>query len=459
MWRVGDGESIRIWRDNWLPRHYGLKPIGSMRRCRLRRVSHLIDQSSNCWDEAALRRFFHPCDVDEIMRIKIPSTPRPDWFAWNYEKTGVFTVRSAYRVALRGKYEAGYISSSSNADGERTIWKHIWKARVPSKVRVFAWKVATNGLPTNANRKYRHLTHDSRCELCGHDTEDAFHTLIVCPHARALRCELRQHADLPAEGHLRNVGPEWLLAILSRYGSDLCSNFLMVLWRCWTVRNGAVQAGEGISITGSVNFLRRYIDSLNEIRQQADGKDDRGKQKRSIRQLSTLPAANPKEDRRWTPPEDQALKVNVDGAFIRETGKAAIGLIVRDSLGNPLLTAWRSLHWCHDAEEVEAMACLEGLRAAARWTDRVIILESDCSTVVGKLREEVLDRSLVGPVTCDALEASKDLMAVRFVKISREQNKVAHELAHLALRTTENRVSLEDIPDCIQPLVRSERSL
>jgi ribonuclease HI len=203
----------------------------------------------------------------------------------------------------------------------------------------------------------------------------------------------------------------------------------MVLWRCWTVRNGAVQAGEGISITGSVNFLRRYIDSLNEIRQQADGKDDRGKQKRSIRQLTTLPAANPKEDRRWTPPEDQALKVNVDGAFIRETGKAAIGLIMCDSLGNSLLTAWRSLHWCHDVEEAEAMACLEleGLRAAARWPDRVIILESDCSTVVGKLREEVLDRSLVGPVTCDALEASKDLMAVRFVKISREQNKVAHE--------------------------------
>jgi ribonuclease HI len=232
----------------------------------------------------------------------------------------------------------------------------------------------------------------------------------------------------------------------------------MVLWRCWTVRNGAVQAGEGISITGSVNFLRRYIDSLNEIRQQADGKDDRGKQKLSTCLSTALPAVNPKEDRRWIPPEGQALKVNVDGAFIRETGKAAIGVIVRDARGNPLLTAWRTLRWCHDAEEAEAMACLEGLRAAARWPDRVIILESDCSTVVGKLREAVLDRSLVGTVTCDALDATKDLMAVRFVKISREQNKVAHELAHFALRTTENRVSLEDIPDCIQPLVCSERS-
>jgi hypothetical protein len=69
--------------------------------CRLQRVSHLIDKSANAWDEAAVRSFFYTCDVEEILKIKIPSIPCPDWFAWNYEKAGIFTVRSAYRVALR----------------------------------------------------------------------------------------------------------------------------------------------------------------------------------------------------------------------------------------------------------------------------------------------------------------------------------------------------------------------
>jgi hypothetical protein len=36
VWRVGDGASIKIWRDNWLPRPYSMKPIGSTRTCRLR---------------------------------------------------------------------------------------------------------------------------------------------------------------------------------------------------------------------------------------------------------------------------------------------------------------------------------------------------------------------------------------------------------------------------------------
>jgi hypothetical protein len=98
----------------------------------------------------------------------------------------------------------------------------------------------------------------------------------------------------------------------------------MLLWRCWTVRNGVIQAGECISIAGSMNFLKRYIDSLNEIRQQADGKDDRGKQKRIKRHSTYLPTSRPRENRRWIPPEGQALKVNLDGAFIRETGQAQL---------------------------------------------------------------------------------------------------------------------------------------
>lgn len=41
IYRVGNGESIRIWRDNWLPRMGSMKPSGSSRICRLRKVRHL----------------------------------------------------------------------------------------------------------------------------------------------------------------------------------------------------------------------------------------------------------------------------------------------------------------------------------------------------------------------------------------------------------------------------------
>jgi hypothetical protein len=41
---IGNGQATRIWRDNWLPRPMSLRPTGSCRPCRLRKVSHLIWQ-------------------------------------------------------------------------------------------------------------------------------------------------------------------------------------------------------------------------------------------------------------------------------------------------------------------------------------------------------------------------------------------------------------------------------
>lgn len=265
IWRVGDGASLRIWRDNWIPRPLGMRPIGTTRACRLRRVEHLIDQEGRAWDETLLRRYFYPCDVAEIMKIKIPWSRCADWLAWNFEKSGMFTVKSAYRLAFQLKHGSDRTESSSRPEGGRRLWKNIWSAHVPSKVRVFAWKVVRNGLPTRANKHRRHLESQSDCELCGWAREDVFHAVVACPHAKGLRDAMRAHWSLPREEEIINTGPDWLILILERYDDQTRANFLMVLWRCWNMRNGVLKAGENISIKGSVAFLSRYLLSLNQI--------------------------------------------------------------------------------------------------------------------------------------------------------------------------------------------------
>ena len=154
IYRVGDGKTIRIWRDNWIPREHGLKPVGRVRHCRLRWVSHLIDAQSGSWDEMLVRRYFYACDVEEILKIKIPRNACPDQVAWNFEKTGIFSVRSAYRMAMRRGHGEGEIGSSSTLADGRKVWKTLWSLNVPEKVKVFAWKIANNGIPTQANKCY-----------------------------------------------------------------------------------------------------------------------------------------------------------------------------------------------------------------------------------------------------------------------------------------------------------------
>jgi hypothetical protein len=114
---------------------------------------------------------------------------------------------------MRDIHDMGAVGSSSSREGERTIWKKLWRVPTPSKVKVQAWKIVKDGIPTRANRNYRHMDQGSMCELCGQGVEDCFHAVITCPHARALRYELRKKVSLPDEEDIQLSGPEWLLSI------------------------------------------------------------------------------------------------------------------------------------------------------------------------------------------------------------------------------------------------------
>jgi hypothetical protein len=209
--RIDDGQATRVWRDNWLPRSPSMKPSGAVRTCRLRRVAQLMRPGTNERDEDTLRRFFYPWDVVEILKIKLPENKTPDLIAWHYEKTGLFSVRSAHRLALTRATDLDAMGSSSDPRGERAIWKKTWKMPVLAKGRNLIWKMVRSGLPTNENRCYRHITQDVSCELCYTPCEDCFHAVMTCPHAKALKIAMREVWDLPPEERLHNAGPEWFL--------------------------------------------------------------------------------------------------------------------------------------------------------------------------------------------------------------------------------------------------------
>jgi hypothetical protein len=357
--RIGDGRSTQNCRDNWLPREYGLKPIGPSRMCRLRWVHHLIDDNGD-WEETAVHRFFYPCDAAEIFSIKLPEQRTADFVAWHYEKTGIFSMRSAYRLAVQNQYRVGAPGSSASSDQGRAGWKKLWQVRVPSKVSVFAMKAANNGLPTRVNKKYRHLDQQDVCELCGSHEEVVFHALLVCPHAVALRQAMRNHWHLPAEEDLVRTGPDWLLMLVLNNSLEVLANLFMLLWHIWSIRNKVVHEGASPFIASSVTFLIRYMRSLLEIRQHEDHVDLKGK--RTLEPAARIEVQNSDAQgtlRRKRPPHG-TLKINVDAAFNHSSRNAAVGVAIRDwGLPKTNFAAYHIL--CRDAEEAEAKACLEGV--------------------------------------------------------------------------------------------------
>lgn len=65
-------------------------------------MSELLDEHG-VWRGDLLRQHFLPVDVHEILKIKASPRLGDDFLAWGAERTGIFTVRSAYQPALEDK--------------------------------------------------------------------------------------------------------------------------------------------------------------------------------------------------------------------------------------------------------------------------------------------------------------------------------------------------------------------
>jgi hypothetical protein len=135
MWRIGNGKNVRIWRDSWIPRG-DMKLTVNPTNSRVRRVAELINQEDHTWKEDLVRKIFMPYDAEEILKIRLPKYEEEDLISWRPEKHGLFTVRSAYNLAL-DLHNKTPPSSSTSTNGDRGMWKTIWASKAPPKVKIF----------------------------------------------------------------------------------------------------------------------------------------------------------------------------------------------------------------------------------------------------------------------------------------------------------------------------------
>nr|CAB3455114.1 unnamed protein product [Digitaria exilis] len=146
------------------------------------------------------------------------------------------------------------------------------------------------------------------------------------------------------------------------------------------------------------------------------------------------------------------IKINVDGAFV-EGDCAGYGVVIRDDKGDVLLSAWGMVHYAASTEEVELIACREGVKLAAEWVPRLAILESDCLVAINFLRRPSDQRSQSVFTIKETVLASEKLPSVVFSHVKREQNRVAHELAQIARRLSHCAVWRNRAPVCVEQLV------
>ncbi|GLT76793.1 hypothetical protein SLA2020_484310 [Shorea laevis] len=122
MWRVGTGNSIRIWKDKWMP-----SPVSYMVQSPTRvlhpeaRVCELMEVDSHGWNYPLIHAIFDPEDALKICSLPLSSHGQPDRLIWTGTSTGVFSVRSAYHLGQELLQRD--LGECSRASSSITIWK------------------------------------------------------------------------------------------------------------------------------------------------------------------------------------------------------------------------------------------------------------------------------------------------------------------------------------------------
>ena len=89
---------------------------------------------------------FLPVDVDTILKIPVCTRNMEDFWAWHPDRKGVFSVSSAYKFIIKTKMQRedwleGRSGASNNSRQEED-WTTLWRFSVPSKVKIFLWRLA-----------------------------------------------------------------------------------------------------------------------------------------------------------------------------------------------------------------------------------------------------------------------------------------------------------------------------
>lgn len=96
-WRVGNGKSIQIGKDSWLPSKSSSRVLSPLSDSWAReKVSCLIDEDLGCWNSILVRQLFCPKEADVVLGIPLSLRLPVDRIVWRGTKNGNFSVNSAY---------------------------------------------------------------------------------------------------------------------------------------------------------------------------------------------------------------------------------------------------------------------------------------------------------------------------------------------------------------------------
>ncbi|GLT77762.1 hypothetical protein SLA2020_493220 [Shorea laevis] len=236
---------------------------------------------------------------------------QPDRLIWKHNANGIFTVRSAYHLAVEQSQRL--IGESSAGPQLNLVWQKIWQLRVPGGVKTFLWRMCNNSLPTKVNLHQRKVTSDSLCPLCEIHPETTGHVLWHCAAAQDVWMESSRRIQKLSIG--ADDGFLLFEQLMDHLDDSDLEMAASIARHIWYRRNRVVFEGK---FSHPAQVAQKGLDSLELFRQAlADDGPNRG-----------VPIAP--EPPVWKKPALGQIKSNWDAALDLTNKRMGVGVIVRD---------------------------------------------------------------------------------------------------------------------------------
>jgi hypothetical protein len=124
---------------------------------------------------------FSEFDANAILKLRV-NPDVEDRLAWYFDKKGLFSVKSAYKLAVQIRERTWGRDASGSGPGGHSIfrWDKIWSMEVPNKIKMFIWRLVHNTLAVKRNLLRRGLKDDPLCPMCHRFDEDSRHLFFKC---------------------------------------------------------------------------------------------------------------------------------------------------------------------------------------------------------------------------------------------------------------------------------------
>lgn len=161
--------------------------------------------------------------VEQLDQVVLDPS-KPDEICWILEKKGHFTTRSLYRFMTHG--------GLSNR-----IAGHLWKCKLPLKIKLFLWQLVNNKLQCAFNLSKKKLKGSDKCCLCGviETVDHIFFKCVLAKMSWSVIITVFGLHEFPTS--IKNLTETWLAGKRPLPIKLILFIFAGFAWALWNTRN------------------------------------------------------------------------------------------------------------------------------------------------------------------------------------------------------------------------------